>query len=430
MRCKKIIYITIILTLLIPILSFANNGSINTLSPACILIDATSGKILYEKEAKKRMYPASTTKIMTAILAIENCKLSDTATVNESAVSKEAVPDGYSNAKLQAGEKFTIEQLLNVLLIPSANDAANVLAEHISGSVDEFSKLMNKKAIELGCTDTHFVNPSGIHNANHYSTAYDLSLIAKYCMQNETFREFVCKTSCSLPVTEKYSKDDRKFNTTNELLKDKKDSDYNYFYEYANGIKTGYTTVAKNCIIASAKKDDNEFICVILGADNENSTQSKRAIDCTTLFNYAISNYSKKTFISKDTVVKQIEFNMENSKDKNSEKQTLDIVPEDSLNIKTITNPDEVTPIITIDENLSEPIIKGTIVGKIEYIIDNEHYTLNLIANNDILSSSSVQYLFDILLILLLIFILLSLFKLKHKKHKRNSDYSIDYKHL
>ena len=205
MKKKKIILTTIILIfiMLIPLSSFANSNQIQTLSQACILIDSSTGKILYEKDSKKRKYPASTTKMMTAILAIEKCNLADIATVNETAISKKAVPDGYTNAKLVAGEKFTIEQLLNVLLIPSANDAANVLAEHISGSVEEFSKLMNEKAKEIGCLDTNFVNPSGIHNDNHYSTAYDLSLIAQYGMKNEIFRNIVCKTSCKLSTTDK-----------------------------------------------------------------------------------------------------------------------------------------------------------------------------------------------------------------------------------
>lgn len=420
MRFYKILIITIILTLFIqPITSFADE--ITTLSPACILIDADSGKILYEKNARKRMYPASTTKIMTAILAIENCNLSDIATVNEHAISTELIPSGYVRANLQVGETFTVEQLLNVLLIPSANDAANVLAEHISGSIDEFCSLMNEKATEIGCENTHFVNPNGVHNDNHYSTAYDLSLIAKYAMQNETFRQFVCKDSCSLPATDKYLKDDRTFNTTNELLKNPEDNNSDYYYEYANGIKTGYTTVAKNCIVASAKKEDYEFIAVILGA--EDSKESKRAIDCINLFNYAISNYKDKTFLSKDTILKQIEIDVADDNEQDSQTQILDIIPEDNIIVRTVTNPEEILPIIKIDDNLSAPIIKGTIVGKIEYDIDGTHYSVNLIANNNILNSSYVQYIFDLLLIILIVFILFTILHHKHQKHKRDSDF-------
>lgn len=428
MRFNKILIMTFILILFVlPLTSLADSDEITTLSPSCILIDADSGKILYEKNSSKKMYPASTTKIMTAILTIENCKLSDIATVSNNAVSLEAVPNGYSKANLQAGETFTIEQLLNVLLIPSANDAANVLAEHISGSIDEFSSLMNQKAEELGCQNTHFVNPSGIHNDNHYSTAYDLSLIAQYAMKNEVFREFVCKESCSLPATDKYSKDDRKFNTTNELLRNKENSDFNYYYEYANGIKTGYTTTAKNCIVASAKKDIFEFIVVILGADQESSKESKRAIDCINLFNYAISNYKEQKFLSKDTILKQVEISTENYKDENSQKQTLDIVAENDLVIKTTTNPESVSPVITLNDNLSAPIIKGTTIGKIEYEIDGSYYCINLIANNNVLNSLSIQYLFDLLLIILLVTILFTLLHHKRKKSKK-SDYLFDFK--
>lgn len=212
--------------------------------PAAILIHADTGKILYEKNAQRAMFPASTTKIMTAILVLENTKLSDTATVSYNAVR--SVPAGYSRANLQIGEVFTIEQLLHVLLIPSANDAANVLAEHIGKSISNFADMMNQKAIEIGCKNTHFVNPSGIHDNNHYSTAYDLALIGQYAMKNDTFRNIVCKTSCSLPATDKYVSDDRVFTTTNDLLKINTSTEPdNYYYPYAIGIKTGFTTPAR-----------------------------------------------------------------------------------------------------------------------------------------------------------------------------------------
>ena len=431
MKIKKITFINIILiilVLLIPILSFASTSNIAINSPACILIDANSGKIIFEKDAKKRMYPASTTKIMTAILTLENCKLSDVATVSAYSVSKQSVPYGYVNAKLQPGEKLTIEQLLNVLLIPSANDAANVLAEHISGSIENFSILMNQKALELGCTDTHFVNPSGIHDEDHYSTAYDLSLIAKYAMKIETFREFVCKTSYTLPATDKYPSDDREFETTNELLRNEDNGETNYYYEFANGIKTGYTEYANNCLVASAKKDNNELICVVLGAEDTYSNKSYRAIDCTNLFNYAFENYNEKIFLKTDIIIKQIDFEITNHQ--KTENKTLNIIPERDLILKTTTNVDEISPTITINENISVPILKGSIVGKIEYNIDNETYNINLIAQNDILNSASIEYIFNILLVILLILVLCTIIGLRKKKNTRKQQDSFDYKNL
>lgn len=422
MKFKKILLLTIIIIILFPTFSFANINDIETLSETCILIDADSGKILYDKDSHKRMYPASTTKIMTAILTIENCNLTDTVTVNSSAVSN--IPYDYVTAQLQPGETFSVEQLLNVLLVASANDAANVLAEHISGSIENFSKLMNKKAVELGCKDTNFVNPSGYHDDNHYSTAYDLSIIAKYCMQNEIFRKFVSTTSCELPTTDFYY-EEREFGTTNELLKNKETSNYNYYYTYANGIKTGYTEYANHCLIAGAKKYELQLICVTLGADYNYDGKSDRAEDCINLFNYCFENYNTKTFLRKDKVIEQFEINL-----KNSETKILDIIPKESLILKTTTNIEDVTPTISIDENLIQiPILKDTVVGKIEYDIDNTHYSIDLITNNDILNTIPLDTVIAIIFAIILFILLIIFLKIRHKTKDKDSEY-FDYKNL
>lgn len=302
----------------------------------------------------RKMYPASTTKIMTAILTLENCKLDELVTVSDNAVSLESVPETYTRADIQAGEILTVENLLNVLLIPSANDAAIALAEHVSGSVSEFSNLMNKKAKELGCKNTNFVNPNGVHNENQYTTAYDLSLIGKYAMNNETFRKIVCKTSYTLPATNIYSSTDRKFENTNELL-----SSDNYSYEYTTGIKTGYTDSAKNCIVASAKKDNYNFIVVILGANKTTQTKNERASDCITLFNYAINNYKEKTVFDSTQVLKQLEITLSDNTT-----QTLDILAEKDIKVLTTQNISDLMPEITLNDKIQAPILKGSVVGK------------------------------------------------------------------
>ena len=269
---KKIKYI-VFLSLTFLILSTylttsfaASTSDITIYSPSCVLMEANSGKILYEKNSNQVRYPASTTKIMTAILVLENCELTDVATVSRNAIH--SIPPDYVLCNIKEGEELTIEQLLNVLLIPSANDAAVVLAEHISGSVSKFSDLMNEKAKEIGCKNTHFVNPNGIHNKNHVSTAYDLALIGRYAMKNDTFRRIVKKTQYTLPATNKYSKTDRTFKTTNDLLiKNTSKSKSNYYYPDAIGVKTGYTGDAGNCLVASAKRDNMEVISVVLGAN-------------------------------------------------------------------------------------------------------------------------------------------------------------------
>ncbi len=252
----------------------ATNTSINASSPACVLMESSTGNVLYEKEAHKVRYPASTTKIMTAILTVEHCELSDVATVSHNAIF--SVPAGYTHASLKENEQLTIEQLLHVLLIPSANDAANVLAEHIAGSVDNFAVMMNEKAKEIGCLNTHFVNPSGIHHKDHVSTAYDLALMGKYAMKNGTIREIVKKTSYTLSATNAYSKTDRAFITSNDLLRENHSTAKdNYYYSDCIGIKTGYTTEAGSCIIAGAKRDNLEVICVILGGTTPSRFEHK-----------------------------------------------------------------------------------------------------------------------------------------------------------
>lgn len=169
-------------------ISFAsvNESDLDITSEAALLIDNNTGKILYGKNENEKKYPASITKILTAILTIENCNLNDKVTVDYDSIA--IVPSGYSVAALQVGEELTVEELLKVLLVHSANDAANVLAVHVGGSIDSFASMMNSKAQELGCKNSHFVNPSGKHEQDHYSTATDIATIMKYCMQTQLLK--------------------------------------------------------------------------------------------------------------------------------------------------------------------------------------------------------------------------------------------------
>lgn len=230
--------------------------NLNIISESAILIDSNSGAVIYSKDADKKMYPASTTKIVTAILAIEKGNLNDITTVSKNAIS--LIPSGYSTAYLSEGEELSVQELLETLLVHSANDSANVLAEYVSGSIDEFVNLMNQKVQELGCKNTHFTNTNGVHNENHYSTASDLAIIAKYCMQNQVFRRFVGLENCTIPATNKSEQKIFK-NTNDSLLKNSK-----YYRADCIGIKTGYTSEAKNCIISAFKQNDMELIAVLL----------------------------------------------------------------------------------------------------------------------------------------------------------------------
>ena len=414
MKKFKILSFVILFNLIFSLYNFSladNLDELNIYSPSVILMEKNTGKIIYEKNAYEKMYPASTTKIMTAILTLENCDLQDKAIV--SANSIQSVPNGYSTAYLQIGEELTINQLLNVLLVASANDAANVLAEHIAGSVDSFCTMMNTKAHEIGCLNTNFVNPNGVHNENHYSTAYDLALIGRYAMNNETFRNIVSTNSYTLPATNKWTQNNRYFANTNELIKkDTRDAVDNYYYEYCNGIKTGYTNPAKECIVASIKKNDLEFIVVTLGSDKTDNGLSARYLDCKTLFNYAIQNYSTFKINEANSVLKQIDV-----LNGNLSTRTLDVIVENEINIliNNSTDISSISPTVNINFPLSAPISKNSIIGTITYNIDDTTYSSNLLAGSDVEESQYLNLIFKIILLAVVLFVVFKLVKSKKK---------------
>ncbi|MCX7615715.1 MAG: D-alanyl-D-alanine carboxypeptidase, partial [Clostridiales bacterium] len=221
---------------------------------SAILVDPVSGEIIYEKNPHQKEYPASTTKMMTGILAIENGKPDDFVTIGKSAfVDLEELGSG---ANLHAGEKYTLHDLLYFLLLPSDNDAANAIAEHIGGNRDNFVEMMNKKAAELGMKDTHYVNPHGLHDENHYTSAYDLYLLAKEGLKNDLFRQ--------ITSTPRIVINNQELLTTNSLISRYKDP--NYYYSYASGIKTGHTTPDGYCLVSTAEKNGVQFICVVMGS--------------------------------------------------------------------------------------------------------------------------------------------------------------------
>ena len=362
---------------------YAEDQSLNLDSPVALLMDLKTGKILYEKEIDKKMYPASLTKVLTAIIVLENCDLNEVATVSYDAVMD--IASGYVTANLQVGEELTVEQLLYVLMVGSSNDAAVVLAEHVSGSVEEFSKLMNEKAKEIGCTSSNFVNPNGAHDENHYSTARDLSIIARYAMQNETFRTIVKTTSYKLPQTNKYDKEDRLFTTTNSLLMlNNNNRADNYFYKYATGIKTGFTTPAKNCLIASSNKENLELLTVVLGAGENSEGLSARYKDTINMFEYGYSNYTLRQVIKSGGVVQTVPI-------KNATRDTkkLDaVVSNDIAVLIKMENKDiALLPEVHLNDNLKAPIKKGDKIGSVTYKVEDIEYTEDLLAGSDVKKS-------------------------------------------
>ncbi|MGI5902486.1 MAG: serine hydrolase [Desulfitobacteriia bacterium] len=217
---------------------------------SALLMDALTGEILYERDAHRQRPPASTTKVLTAIVALEMAKLNEIATVSEKADQV-----GESSIYLNKGNRLALRELLEGALIRSGNDACVAIAEQAAGSLDEFMRLMNLKAVSLGATRSNFVNPHGLPDKNHYSTAYDLAVIARYAMQDETFAHIVAQKYSTIEYEEPAKIQEVK--NTNKLL---------WTYPYADGIKTGTTNAAGKCLIASASKEGRRLICVLLDA--------------------------------------------------------------------------------------------------------------------------------------------------------------------
>lgn len=241
----------------------------DTNSRACVVIDRNTNTILYGKNEKQKRKMASTTKIMTATVIIENFNLNDTIEV-----SKKAAGTGGSRLGLKFGDKITINDLLYGLMLRSGNDAAVALAEYAGGSIEGFAELMNKKASELGLTNTHFETPHGLDSDEHYTTAYELAILSNYALNNPTFAQIVGTKNYTITING-YPK---QLNNTNELL-----GNLNGVY----GVKTGFTNGANRCLVTACKRNDMDIICVVLGAD----TKKFRTLDSIKLINYVFDNF-------------------------------------------------------------------------------------------------------------------------------------------
>ena len=253
MRRKIICFLLAAVLCCVPALGAAA-PEITVQAKAAILYEASTDTVLMEQNADERLYPASTTKLLTALVAMEYGNPEDTVTVTREAV--DGLYELGSSSYLLAGEEISFMDLMEYMLVASGNDAANALAIHISGSLSAFADLMNSTAQSLGCTGSHFVNPHGLHDEDHYTTARDLLTIAKAAMKNETIARLVGETEVTLPVTNKHDRTTTKF-TTNYMLSKK--STGAYYYEGAIGIKTGSTTPAGLCLIGGCQKGDYTY---------------------------------------------------------------------------------------------------------------------------------------------------------------------------
>ena len=379
-------------------------------APNLLLADTKTGKILYERNIDEKIYPASLTKLMTAILVVENCELDEIVTVSENAVL--SVPTGYVNSNLQVGEELTVEDLLYVMLIPSANDAANALAEHVGGNIESFSTMMNSRAKELGCTGSNFTNPSGLHQEEHYTTTRDLFFISQKAVENDLIEKIIGTTTYTLPSTNKYTKEPRIFATTNYMMKK---SMKNYYCDYCIGAKTGYTGEAKNCVVEFARKDGIELTAIVMGEVAK--VKGQKFLDAKEMFEYVFENYN-----SEQVAKRNEKYDIVTVSNGTKDTKELDLLYKDNVNILKENNSNKEIKENVEYTNLKAPIQKGDIVGKIIYEYEGIEYETEIIANSNVEESKVLGNLLKILILVLSIYIIYNLKKSKKKygNHGKN----------
>lgn len=336
-----IIHLIVITSLLLPVVCAAQELSPN--SRAAVLIDVVSGRILYEKNMKQQLPMASTTKIMTAITAIEAGKLQELVTV-----SLKAQNTGGSSIYLQAGEKLMLEELLYGLMLQSGNDAAVAIAEHIGGSCEGFAGMMNRKAAQIGALNTNFVNPHGLDQDGHYTTAEDLAKITAYALRNPVFREIVATKQKKIPW---WGRDYlRVLNNKNKIL---------WRVEGGDGVKTGFTNNAGRCLAASATREDWQLASVVLNC-------GPMWEECTALLEYGFENYQPVMYFQEGQFIKTIAV-------RKGKEERVRLVCDRTLRIP-LTGSEQERIVVAEDSEdyLRAPVRQGQKAGTIKVMLDGQ----------------------------------------------------------
>ena len=345
-----------------------------------ILIDANYDEVLYEKNGYDKAYPASMTKVMTALLTLEALEAGtitqDTiVTVSDYAARKD-FPD-ESTANLKGGEQMSVKDLLYCLMLPSANDAAKALAEHLGGSVDSFAQQMNQRAKQLGCQNTNFINPHGLHNDNHYTCAYDMALMFMAAMEHDLFLEIIATPSYTAAATN-ISKE-RFFFNTNGLISSLYYS--GHVYDKCIGGKTGSTDEAGRCLVSSAVDGDKQMVSVIMGSgpiEVDGKTRQGQFTESTKLLEYGFNNFRRVTISRPDKPVDKISVTLSRDADEVMVKPVGSL----TLTLPNSIREDDIQSEITLyTDTVEAPVSEGQVLGSMRlYYEDREFGELDLVA--------------------------------------------------
>lgn len=360
------------------------------LAKAALLVDHNTGLPVYAKNEHQELYPASLTKIMTALLvleAVDSGKLAMDQKITASATAFTGLsPDG-STAGIQPGEEMTVQNLLYCMLVVSANEACDILAEAVSGTVSDFVAEMNSKAKALGCENTHFVNPNGLHDPQHYTSAWDLYLITAAAMEHDAFMA-ICDTAHVIIPATNMSKE-RDFWTTNHLISTWRV--FGYRNTEAHGIKTGSTDAAGLCLVSSAVRGSLHFVSVILGAERVevNGVGNIRSFSETTrMFNYGFDNFAYKTVASTSTEVREVPVTL-------SETDHVTVHPARDVEVllPNTLKVEDLEQEIQVPESVEAPVKEGQKLGTMTIsFADTEYAQVDLLASFDV-EESQIQVL-------------------------------------
>ncbi len=388
--------VVLVLTL-IPVPEASATEDLVIEATAAYLVELNTGDVMFAKNEHMKLFPASTTKILTTLLAIEAIERGDASYDDVVTASENCRFDltwDSSTVGISAGEELTLEDLIICALVASANEACNIIAEYIGGSIDNFILMMNDRAHELGCQDSHFANTHGLPNEAHYSSAYDLHLIAREAMTHERFMQYCNYVEYTVPATN--LSDARFIETTNELI----DPASNYYYASASGIKTGSTDAAGFCLVSSAEKNEIKLLSVILGAKAVATGDGAFRIDSFTetgfMFRWVFANYSWREVLSATELVAELPVALGEGMDSvivHPEVSLRDLIPND-LDISKEFRQD--VHIYSEDEGaerLTAPIEVGQELGTITLTYDGETFgPVKLVANTDV-PLSKVEYM-------------------------------------
>lgn len=362
---KKIFLFVLLFILnmiVLPKYVLAENIDIAKHSESAILIEATTQKILYEKESKKEMAPASMTKLMTLLLTMEAIEKGQLNISEEVLISKRAQDMGGTQIYIESGSLVKVEDLIKGVGIASANDAAVALAEKIGGTVENFVDMMNKRALELGCKNTNFKNPHGLDEEGHYSSAYDMALIASELVKYD----YALKISSTYDEHINVSGENHWLVNTNKLIK---------FYKGIDGLKTGYTDKAGYCLTATMNKNNMRLISVVMKSD----TKDNRSSDTIAMMEYGYSMYGSETILKMNEFEGKIQIN-------NSEKREYDYKLENDVKVIVDKNTKDINYSTNIEllKTLKAPIHKGEKIGILTLNYDNKEYKYNIILKEEV----------------------------------------------